>query len=326
MTTVATRVLPKLALYAPLRSVAEKTSSKRQEALVALCQSVYQPNDEVTNHRQLFSGVEASLHELGVDPVEQIESSKVIQEVGLELLVNVNVRGKNASECVRSFESQLSAIPNLGEGVAHINCRTHGIVDQDMVLDYLLYALPLSAEFLEDHSHIGKDGNETDIMGGAPHHLTGISHETNRAGMFYHPDATRYLLEVVPPLRLTMNLSSWHEACGHPWGSKDSQDEAEALSVEIVPHIDLIRTTIDRFQYHTTHRFLWETVWTRKANRGVEQLYMTLDIDDHDSFESKICDEKESSSKLKRLTDAANGIHEFYSDWSTTMELETELS
>ena len=324
MTTAGTRLLPKLVLYAPLRSVAKKSSSKRQEALVSLCQSVCQPR--VTNHGQLFSGVEASLEELGVDMVEQRESANILQEEGMELLVNVNVLGNNASECVHSFESQLSAISNLGKAVAHINCRTYGTMVQDGALDYLLDVLPLSAKFLEDHSHIGKDGNETDIMGGAPDHLTGISHETNSAGMFHHPDVTRYLLEVVPPLRLTMNLSSWHEACGQPWGFNDCGEEAEALSAEIVPHIDLIQTNIDNYQYLQAQQSLWETVWTRKANRGVEQLYMTLELDDHDSSESNNCDENESSSKIKRLTDAANSIHEFYNDWSTTMKLETELS
>eukprot|EP00533_Pseudo-nitzschia_delicatissima_P001742 CAMPEP_0116113068 /NCGR_PEP_ID=MMETSP0327-20121206/19311_1 /TAXON_ID=44447 /ORGANISM="Pseudo-nitzschia delicatissima, Strain B596" /LENGTH=302 /DNA_ID=CAMNT_0003606401 /DNA_START=97 /DNA_END=1005 /DNA_ORIENTATION=- len=302
MTSALPRILPKLALCAPLRSV---VALKGQSELFLGCQRLDNG----------FSGVEASLDDLGADGQEQRGSAQLIEEEGLELIINLD------AECPRSFESQLDAISNLGRVVTHVNCRCgDGKMDQDAALDFLLHVLPLSAEFLEDHSHIGRHGNETDVMGGAPNHLTGISHETR--GMLHNLDTTRDLLEVVPPLRLTMDLSSWQH-------KSSCEDDDESLSVEIVPHIDLIRTKAslidDNYDPHLgAHQSLWETVWTRKANRGVEQLYMMLDSGCCDAY--LLYHEEKYWSRIQRLNRAANSIHQYYNDWSTSVELETQSS
>ena len=318
-----------------------------------------------------------------------------------------SVAGSLSTMAVKAFEKQLLAISDLGGVVAHINCRGFGSTshnksccssnrnpsfhedredslqrksapwDEQTTLDYLLDVLPLSAKFLEDHPHIGKSGNETDVMGGSPHHLTGISHETTvrgsfgsdddgrvcDAGMLHHPSAVRYLLEVIPPLRLTMNLSAWHDVCGYPWGLQQQNpdnDEAEALSVEIVPHIDLIRTrtslfpetkqkstsndsvspqvdhddnsncSVQTINHHCVHQTMWEDVWTRKTNRGVERLLMTLEDDgdelrnetkitekdDQHSEQQNVC-AKKYTQRIKRLSDSANRIHRYYTMYST---------
>jgi hypothetical protein len=437
---------PRLALFAPLRSSATATTEAlklRRDSggggvvsaqLLAFVNSLLHLNDTYKHYNHdnnnsnnnnnnkiglLFSGVEASLADLGRDGTEQRESAELIQKSGLELLVNIDVNdnvnvddnvdatticsavvsssssSRRALEFVKSFESQLRAVSNLGGVVSHVNCRgsdsdcnysaaQQSVLwwDEDKTLEYLLEVLPLSAQFLEDHPYIGRNGNETDVMGGSPHHLIGISHENigrsdmgngigngNGNGMLHHPAIARNLLEVVPPLRLTMDLSSWHEDCGFPWGSSvnnnnnngddddDDDDEAEALSVEIVPHIDLIRTKTsllsicdnnnnnndnnnpaDNDRYRRTHQSLWEDVWTRKANRGVEQLFMTLG-DDGDATTTvndtivagnNDSDDNENESftlrRVKRLGDSANCIHQFYDSWSSSrMLVETKL-
>jgi hypothetical protein len=387
--TTAKRVAPRLALYAPLRSFVNAKeghySSSSPDAFSSLVEWLQQkhnnnnPAQRSNSGRLVFSGVEASLRDLGADGVEREESAHRIQEYGLELLVNLDVYGNAniqtnppamAGSLVESFENQLAAISNLGDVVTHVNCRTFvtsnkgsspDTWDDERKMDYFLQVLPLSATFLEDHPHIGRNGNETDIMGGSPDHLTGISHETTIAtNGLHHPDATRYILEVIPPLRLTMDLLSWQRACGYAWGSSNDDDdddnEAETLSIEIAPHIDLIRTNTSLFStcrsnsktsatqgsnddeidsvnydhYLRTHQSLWEYVWTRKANRGVEQLFVTLD-DDCDAMVAGKGPRHLSrdgshgkESRAKQLLDSAHRIHRFYDEWLSNSRFDAE--
>lgn len=283
-----------------------------------------------------------SLELLGADNFEQKETCQMIQEHGLQLLIDLDIPNESNqqsnTDLVRSFESQLMTIANLGIPIAHINCKSTGNGwHEESALDYLLEILPLSAEFLEAHPHIGKDGNETDIMGGAPNHLTGISHQTR--GMLRHPRVVREVLEIIPPLRLTMDLSRWHQECGYAWGSPDmnngNENEEEVLSIEIVPHIDLIRTKIslssqihtyaldgglvDNDPYLRTNQFLWEAVWTRKRKRGVKQLYITLDDSTDEIVQCNRSENQEYLSRIDRLADAATAIHQYYNDWSTSI-------
>lgn len=262
-----------------------------------------------------FVGVEMSLSELGRDSIERQESAAAIRTGGLRLVAaiggGINTKTSSAtqtpSERLKTFESQLNDVSALGNVVSHINCRGSGDYRWDVSTsaEYLADVLPLSAHFLEEHSHIGRFGREVDIMGGSPHHLTGISHETWKGGVFWHPNNTRQLLEILPPVRLTSDISYWHAVCGHRCGFQSDREEGgeekeekeeEALKIEIVPHIDYIRartlgvherTSIDDSNNEdmedigcllAPHEVLWKDVWTRKAGCGVEELSITPDV------------------------------------------------
>lgn len=389
--------IPPLALYASLRSLVNTAAARNSKAggsssplwLSALIDSV-RNLDRPNGKEPLISGIEASLADLGSDGEERKESAKMLRNSGLDLVVTIDVdididtnnncktQASQVSDSVKSFESQLSAISDLGDVVAHINCCNSWIIqksnsssrglsniddtvhqilrgnEEQAALEYLLDVLPLSAQFLEDHSSIGRNGNETDIMGGSPHHLTGISHETTGTGrhidgsvigMLKHPDITRHLLEVVPPLRLTMDLSSWQDSCGYSWGSRNrnggDDDEAEALALEIVPHVDLIRvlpwsllsmmnenrSKQNYDAYLRTHMSLWEDVWTRKAARGVGQTFMVMHEDcgtaanrtmEAEYGGSSSCHENEYQMVLRGLEESALYVHECYDRWSSS--------
>lgn len=374
--------IPRLAIFVPLRSSSAtrtplyqgldgsvirslESTSIAVDTILKLNKS---PTTDCAKHHgtPLVSGVEASLTELGNDAFERNESVGLLRSAGLNLIVNMNGSSRNTntasnsvsiSDRIKLFESQLQDISDLGEIVAHINCREGSfyssgsgyhnmgskVPSEESALDYLLEVLPLSAQFLENHPYIGKAGNETDVMGGSPPHLTGISHET-AGGILYHPRITRHLLEVLPPLRLTMNLSSWHDACGYSWGFHDGieEDEAEALSAEILPHIDLIRTKMDLLSNHVIdngvapeagfqsqgdphsllqmHKCLWKGVWARKAARGVEQIFMSLE-NDYAGFGINMdshCEDKDSHCRQDQLEVSARCIHEIFKSWSTS--------
>eukprot|EP00536_Pseudo-nitzschia_multiseries_P019324 jgi/Psemu1/60089/gm1.60089_g len=387
-TPVARLRVPRLALYLPLRlttalSNAHDNATSMSSGLPAILESIRQLNnsDPISRHNSshegfstngLFVGVEASLLELGSDSAERRESCEALRSANLELIVDIDasipaskinstataptVSSPSSSSSrfvrdrVRSFESQLDAVSDLGTVVSHINCRerehehndpgtatqSSGHTDtntdkntakprssywnEDAALNYLVHALPLSARFLEDHPHVGRNGNETDVMGGSPPHLTGISHEiTTRSqsrGMLDRPGTIRNLLEVLPPIRLSMDdavLATVYSCRYHPSfgrvndrscdGDSVEEDEAkaEAFSLEILPHIDLVRTTPGRIsslsplssetkdgavlsasavEPHTHASSVWKEVWARKASRGVNQVFMILDDDD----------------------------------------------
>ena len=365
-TRAVTCITPKLALFAPLRSAGSST-------LPAFIADLRQLRQKET----FVSGVEVSIEDLGADGTERRESAQLIQESGFDLLVNVDINrdGKIgmenigagssssiSSKMVQSFASHLVKVSDLGDIVSHINFRSFGtrrvrraeatnnltqMWDDDVALEYLLDVLPLSAQFLEDHPYIGNRGNEIDVMGGSPDHLTGISHETtafrhnidsvesNDIGILHNPTIVRHLLETIPPLRLTMDLSSWHDVHGYPWGYSTDVDEAEALSVEIVPHIDLIRTRTSLLsdcytnkkvnstrsdQFLRTHQSMWKEVWTRKTNRGVKEVYMTVEDDGYESTAE--FEENSYTSRMERLRDSIRAIRQCYDSWLRAHESE----
>ncbi len=240
-----------------------------------------------------FAGVEMALADLGRDEIEQRASADAIRSNDLQLIVDISSAPSIASSSTarspsspldhaRAFESQLRRTSVLGDVVSHVNCTESGDICWDVATsaEYLGEVLPLSAQFLEDHPHIGRYGRETDIMGGSPHHLTGISHETNGRGVLHHPDAVRELMEILPPIRITSDIQQWHDSCGYQWGfggdaaMVGDDDEEEALAIEIVPHIDHIRAGLGR-ETVAPHDELWKFVWGRKAKRGVEQVTIT---------------------------------------------------
>ena len=236
-----------------------------------------------------FAGVEMALADLGRDEIEQRASADAIRSSDLQLIVDLSSAPSITStsttqslssplDHARAFESQLRRISALGDVVSHVNCTQSGDSRWDVATsaEYLGEVLPLSAQFLEDHPYIGRYGRETDIMGGSPHHLTGISHETNARGVLHHPDAVRELMEILPPIRITSDIQQWHDSCGYQWGfgGDGDYDEVEAHTIEIVPHIDHIRAGLGR-ETIAPHDELWKFVWGRKAKRGVEQVTIT---------------------------------------------------
>eukprot|EP01083_Nonionella_stella_P052128 138431_1 len=109
-------------------------------------------------------------------------------------------------------------------------------------------------------------------MGGSPHHLTGISYQTCRSGVLSNPTKTRQLLEILPPIRLTSDISQWYPAVDYPLGflnaiENGEEETAEFLRLDIVPHIDHIHAQFD-FENKNgskslldSHMELWRYVW-----------------------------------------------------------------
>ena len=112
-------------------------------------------------------------------------------------------------------------------------------------------------------------------------------------------------------------------------------DEAEALSVEIVPHIDLIRTRTSLLsdcytnkrvnstrsdQFLRTHQSMWKEVWTRKTNRGVKEVYMTVEDDGYESTAE--FEENSYTSRMERLRDSIRAIRRCYDSWLRAYESE----
>lgn len=239
-----------------------------------------------------FDGVEIALADLGGDEIQQKASADAIRSSELQLIVDISSAQSIATQSppspldhVKTFESQLHGISALGDVVSHVNCTQSGDHRWDVAAsaEYLGEVLPLSAQFLEDHRHIGRHGRETDIMGGSPHHLTGISHETNARGILRHHNVVRDLMEILPPIRITSDIQQWHDTCGYQWGfGGNDDDEIDALRIEVVPHIDHIRasligTSLGR-ETIAPHDELWRFVWGRKAKRGVEQVTITPNL------------------------------------------------
>ena len=283
-----------------------------------------------------FSGIEISLADLGDndDEMKLLASVDAIRSKELQLIVNISsaptittATPPSTLEHVQAFESQLHRVTTLGDVVLHINCTESGDNRWDVATsaEYLGEVLPLSAQFLEANPHIGRYGRETDIMGGSPHHLTGISHETNCRGVLHHPNVARDLMEIFPPIRITSDIHQWHNACGYQWGfgGGDAEhvdrcsgdDELEALKVEVVPHIDYIRASMigktlesDAIAPHTD---LWRLVWSRKAKRGVDQTIITPDfriVGAHD-----VCGD--DWLVWEQTKEAADYIRRSYDDW-----------
>lgn len=267
-------MLPRLAIFA------SRSSAPRRWDL---------PNFADVAKASGFAGVEMALADLGRDEIEQRASADAIRSSHLQLIVDLSSAPSITStsttqslssplDHARAFESQLRRISALGDVVSHVNCTGSGDSRWDVATsaEYLGEVLPLSAQFLEDHPYIGRYGRETDIMGGSPHHLIGISHETNARGVLHHPDAVRELMEILPPIRITSDIQQWHDSCGYQWGfgGDGDCDEVEALTIEIVPHIDHIRAGLGR-ETIAPHDELWKFVWGRKAKRGVEQVTIT---------------------------------------------------
>ena len=285
-----------------------------------------------------FAGVEISLAGLlgdgGSGDMKQKALADAIKSQGLQLIVNISSVPSITSatpasrlDHVRTFESQIQHVSALGDVVSHINCTESGDNRWDVATsaEYLGEVLPLSAQFLEENPHIGQYGRETDIMGGSPHHLTGISHETNGRGMLHHPDVVRDLMEILPPIRITSDIQQWHDICGYQWGfgrneirGDDSSEELEALKVEIVPHVDHIRASmiggtlaIVPDDAIAPQEQLWRFVWSRKAKRGVEQVTITPDL--RSGSASDIA--SEGNLLWEQTKEAADCIRRSYDDW-----------
>jgi len=378
----------------------QRATSTSSSALVELIQQLIgnsnsNSSNSSSSNKGLFAGVEASLLELGSDAAERRGSCEVLENAGLELIVNIDASipsskvdannvivtasplpvsvpmspskspslSRFVSDRIRSFESQIEAVSDLGTVVSHINCHEYNnnraaaipCWNKETALDYLLHVVPLSARFLEEHPHIGRNGNETDIMGGSPPHLTGISHEVTASASAFRgmqlqtqmldcPSTTLELLEVLPPVRLSMDdaalSSGYHPRFGRGYGGDSSNKDididiedqkldemdAETFSLEILPHIDLVRTTLRRIstlpsldeepnntaddldpaeEPHASS--VWKEVWARKASRGVHQVSMIVDDCNNNSMQrTKDCEQ---------LRDSARDLHEWFEEY-----------
>ena len=315
-------MLPRLAVFA------SRSSAPRQWDLPTFVDAVKASG---------FAGVEMSLADLTrSDDMKQKALGDAISSQGLQLIVNISsvpsistTTTPSPLDHVKTFESQLHGVSALGNVVSHINCTESGDNRWDVATsaEYLGEVLPLSAQFLEGHPHIGRYGRETDIMGGSPHHLTGISHETNARGMLHRPNVVLDLMEILPPIRITSDIQQWHDVCGYQWGfgtnairGDDSSEELEAL---IVPHVDHIRAsmmggTLAPDDAIAPHEELWRFVWNRKATRGVEQVMITPMITPELHTSSASDDAAEDSLLWEQAKEAADYIRRSYDDWKAS--------
>ena len=291
-----------------------------------------------------FAGLELSLADLDINEdddvmMKQKASADAINSQGLQLIVNISsvpsitsTTPSSPLDHVRTFESQLNLVSDLGDVVSHVNCTESGDNRWSVATsaEYLGEVLPLSAQFLEDHPHIGRYGRETDIMGGSPHHLTGISHETNAVGMLHHPDVVRDLMEILPPMRIASDIQCWHDVCGYQWGfhGDDAKcpdnngvgcDELEALRTDIVPHVDHLRARMIGKtlapEAIAPHEELWRFIWSRKAMRDVDQVTITPDLPVGDAGGGVV---GENNLRWERTKEAADCIRRTYDDWSAS--------
>ena len=226
-----------------------------------------------------LQGIHFSLLDLGRDDAEHRESADVIKQAGLRLVVDISSllpitkrsEHGNIVDHIQTFELHLTAIGALGDVVTHINCCHSGyhFLDITTAAEYLGNILPLSAQFFEEHPYIGQYGWEVDIMGGSPNHLTGISHQTG-VGILKFPEQTCELLEILPPLYLTMGTDDFDRQ-NLVFGDTRTLSSFEA---EFVPHLDHIIADASA----NNNELLWKQVWSRKATRNVEEMSVTLDL------------------------------------------------
>ena len=341
----AMSVLPRLAIFA-----SRSATPKRWDFTKFV--------EQVAANSSLFAGIEISLPDLGADEVEHNASVNFLQSQDLQLVADISSTNdvaitdftqQSPSHHIKAFESQLHHISKLGDTVKHINLTKSGLEEWDITTaaEYLAEVLALSAQFLEDHPHMGRYGRETDIMGGSPHHLTGITHETNKKGILYHPHRAVQLMEILPPLRITAsNIQQWREPCGYRWGfagggneNNDTDDDgSKTLKVDIVPHIDHIRASIidnigessslDR-NILAANEELWGYVWDRKAKRGVEQVMITPDLScgEMTTRRSSISGANDGGANRDNLLwgqtiKAAESIRRSYAEWSASVTVD----
>ena len=226
-----------------------------------------------------FRGIQAPLSNKQDEQIDFF--TEELQHQDLKLIVDLELQS------IDNLKLQFDQISSLGDIITHINCkpcfeqhdRKTGLSREN--IDFYSDVLSTSAQFLEEHSYIGKYGRETDIMGNSPHHLTGISHDTLHHGIFGTPSLTREMLEVLPPFRLTASIWEWYRDCMH-WGHDgnvyEGEDTEEVLQVEIVPHFDHIHVLYGNDlekECKVAQRELWYKVWSRKATRNVEEVSIT---------------------------------------------------
>lgn len=206
----------------------------------------------------------------------------------------------------------------LGDVVSHVNCRaardealrpgTNGHRDVPTSAEYFAEVLPLSAQFLEDHPHIGRRGRETDAMGGSPRHLIGITHEICSV---HSLDATRELLEILPPIRMTLDAEQWLQFSANRCQDEEAHDEA--IDLDVIPHVDHVRARIvdaasGSIRVSPREEELWKRVWTRKALRGAEQVTVTPDVNSVVGREARYLS--------RDVADVTARIRQCFGDWS----------
>ena len=268
-----------------------------------------------------LQGVQLSLSELGRDSAEQKESSTALMALGLSLIVDIqslpcstsfrNGNDNNIVNYINAFESQLLSVDALDNVVTHINCCHSGdhLWDIATAAEYLGNILPLSAQYLENHPHIGRCGREVDIMGGSPPHLTGISHMTG-VGILNTLEQTHELLEILPPLRMTMAADIQNSVLSDD-GNTNKDYAISMFKAEFTPHFDHICWGGAAAK---NSEILWKQVWSRKATRGVEEMSVTLDVPK--AVDIHCCTEQ-GESLPSEILELANVVQSSFDDWKT---------
>ena len=329
---------PRLALYA------FRSSAPKQWDLTKFVNAIKDASG-CAGCDSLFTGVQMSLSDIIQQHHEEEttieEFHDVIRRNNLRLIVdldgnfdasssekhNNDVLRKPPLEYLKSFEMQLNQISHrLGDIVSHINFYNSGDHRWDDIttsIEYLSDVLAMSAQFLEDHPNIGKNGRETDIMGGTPNHLIGISHQTCGKGVFNTPEKTRQLLEILPPVRLTSDISNWSN---HRWESTTRHEESDdrdsssstEFQIEIVPHIDHIHLN---YGLNSGNEASFDVmsevdvlnhVWTRKTFRGVTEISVTPYCDSPKTNS----DDDEDLASWNSTIEAAAQIKSKFESWS----------
>ena len=109
---------------------------------------------------------------------------------GLQAVVRLSTRPPSGSsapaEHVERLERGLAAVSALSDGdlttsiahiAVHVQCQRWRLDD---AAAYLAGALPIAATYNEQNPHVGASARETDVFGGRPAHLIGVSTATER--------------------------------------------------------------------------------------------------------------------------------------------------
>ena len=221
-----------------------------------------------------FAGVDTTLTDLGADAAERAANVTRLAASSLQLVLRLSTGngGNDApADHVRRLEGML-------EEASHFEAAlTHVVINADEsnrpawsateTLEYFHGALPLGAAFLEQAPWAGASTRETDVFGGRPTHLHGVSHGA------MGPQELPHLLDVYPIIRLSADISHWGEA------------PSEEVIEDMVPHVDHLTLTVctcaDRSGLQLlgstdAHRSLWGAVAKRKAARGANELLCSV--------------------------------------------------
>ena len=214
-----------------------------------------------------FEGIEASLNDIGSTSSERRALCAVLRSQGMGLVISAYSSwdsyvgpfdGKSSvSDHVHQMKRELDDISEVivdGPAVYGVNCHSGSDA----------WSEAEAADFFEATAEV------VAYLGGA---LPPTSHETHRGRYLCCPFATSRMLQHVPTLRLTSDLSHWVVKCER---LLDSAEELQLLHSTIAPRVDHIHARIGTPQgaqvadvrspltQAAAERFytFWEAVWS----------------------------------------------------------------